>query len=99
LSWPKRARPGIGEPDVQVVAAEPLLWLSARAWLSVGVATVGAVIVVANLLLLAPQADRPVCATTTRIGQGLGYPLNCDSPLFMQLALHPRELLKPDNRR
>jgi hypothetical protein len=40
-----------------------------------------------------------VCATTTRIGGGLGYPLNCDSPLFMQLALHPRELLKTDNRR
>jgi hypothetical protein len=57
------------------------------------------VLVATQLLLFAPMVDNPTCARPVRLGHGRAYPLNCDSPLFMQLAHDPGRLLQPRNPR
>ncbi|HEY2670093.1 MAG TPA: hypothetical protein VGJ07_06915 [Rugosimonospora sp.] len=57
------------------------------------------VLAAAHLLLLAPMDKTLPCGTPVRIDAHLGYPMNCDSPLFMQLAHKPQLLLQKDSVR
>ena len=52
-------------------------------------------VAVAHLFLLSPPIPRPFWAYPIRLSSHLGFPLNWDSPLFMDLALSPGRLLQP----
>jgi hypothetical protein len=58
----------------------------------------------AHLFLLSPPIPKPFWAYPIRLSPHLGFPLNWDSPLFMDLALSPGKLLQagsvslPQNR-
>jgi len=53
----------------------------------------------AHFLLLAPMTSNPFCARAVHVNRFMAYPLNCDSPLFIQMAQHPHLLLQFDNPR
>jgi len=61
--------------------------------------SLAAVLAGAHFLLLAPMAKTLTCAWPIRVNRFMAYPLNCDSPLFMRLAQHPRVLLQYDDPR
>jgi hypothetical protein len=52
-----------------------------------------------QLLLFAPMNSKLFCATPVRLSHSRAYPLNCDSPLFMELAHHPGLILQAGNPR
>lgn len=59
-------------------------------------------LVAAGLVLLSPlpspEQEAALCMHSQRIaGSWLGYPLNCDSPLFVRTALDPSQLVTTDH--
>ena len=72
-----------------------------RRWrpLAAVLASLAGVLAGAHLMLFAPMVDDPYCATTTRLNDAMAYPLNCDSPAFLQLAHHPTQILQPNDPR
>jgi hypothetical protein len=93
LWWWDRGRTLPPEPDAQRSAPR-----RTALWLLIAGSFVG-VLAAAHLLLFAPTVDHPFCAVTTRVNGAMAYPLNCDSPLFMKLAHHPRRILLPQEPR
>jgi len=50
---------------------------------------------VGHAFLLSPQIPHPFWAYPVHLSAGLGFPLNWDSPLLMDLAVSPKSLLRP----
>ncbi len=54
------------------------------------------VVAVAHLLLFAPRATQPTeCTAEIHLNSAMAYCLNIDSPPFLALAHHPRQVLAP----
>ena len=54
------------------------------------------VLAAAHLMLFAPAATLPTeCTAEVHLNSAMAYCLNIDSPEFLQLAHHPRQLLRP----
>jgi hypothetical protein len=62
-------------------------------------ASLAGVLAGTQLLLFAPMTHKLFCATPIRLSHLRAYPLNCDSPAFMQLAHHPAQILLPGSLR
>jgi hypothetical protein len=83
------------QPPARYVATLRRPWRTGWRFL----ANLGGVVVVAHLLLLAPMIDRPFCAEPIHVNSVMAYALNCDSPMFMQLAHDPGQMLTPQHPR
>ena len=83
-------------PRRPVVVAERSVPFGRRAvWWSTAIGVVAA----AHLFLVSPLTGWMPCTVPIAVGPGLGYPFNCDSPLFLHLAHHPEQVLDPGNER
>ncbi len=90
LWWWDRHRAPISEPidkPAQQRRARPTL---------VVVGSVIGVVAAAHLMLFAPPATQPSqCTAEIHLNSAMAYCLNVDSPMFLDLAHHPRQLLQP----
>jgi hypothetical protein len=85
----------LATPRLDVVSPGPR---RAR-WGLITTGSLAGVLAGAHFLLLAPMAKSLFCAQPIRVNRFMAYPLNCDSPLFMKLAQHPRVLLQYNDLR
>jgi hypothetical protein len=81
-----------GQHDHELVQRRP----RTRVLVLIGIAVT---LAAAHLLLFSPVPDKLLCAQTVRMNSAMSYPLNCDSPAFLDLAHHPAKLLQPGDAR